>query len=292
MFAMFRLLLLQLALLAALGVAKPCMGAPVQTPLTINYESGTTDSGIASLTVTHATAPDAAYLVTPGRSGQYAIAHKVALGDPTYVSDGYPRSESSTEQLFDTAGVYYDNTQATYSFSLLLNNWQSSSSPDEDIIWQFKHDGTAAVDGRHDIALGVSGNSLMLHWNGNISREPIISNVLPYSNEWIDFRFNVDWASDDTGSFTMSMRLQGETAFGHTVSESGFPTFDGTPGAGTFGYLKWGVYEHDGNIANGDPATRIVYDDDISATVTPEPSGGLCILIFAAALRRRRRNLL
>jgi hypothetical protein len=281
---------LTLSASAVLSLAGWCAGA--QTPLTIDYETGTTNSGITNLTVTHATAPDAAYLVTDARAGQYAIAHKVTLGDDAYVSDGYPRSESSTEQLFNTAGVYYDNTHGIYGFSLQLRDFVATpSSPDEDIIWQFKHNGTTAVPGRHDIALGVQRDNLMLHWDGNTSRIALLNDISDYNDEWIDFRFDIVWASDDTGQFTMTMRLPGETDFGHAVTRSGYDTFDATPGAGTFGYLKWGVYRNDGNLANGDQATRIVYHDDITATVVPEPtvnalSASACILLG----RRRRRQ--
>lgn len=240
------------------------------TPLVVDYESGTLDSGIPNLAATNATAPDAAYMVPGAHGSTWAIAHKVMLSDPAYVSNGYPRSESSTNLLATSAGRYYNNTEAIYTFSLSLRDWQTNAaSPDEDVIWQFKHT-AGSVDGRHDIALGVQRDKLWLHWEGNTNRQVLVSNVLAagnsLSNQWIDFRFRVLWRNDGSGWFTMDMRLPGETDYGHTVTKTGLSTFDPTPGTGTFGYLKWGLYRHDGNLANGDPDTRIVYHDTITAT--------------------------
>jgi hypothetical protein len=250
-------------------VCGACLAA--NTPIVVDYESGALDSGIPGLAATNAPAADAAYMVSPGAHGsQWAIAHKVMLSDAApgggYYSNGSPRSESSTDLLKTTAGTYYNRTEATYTFSLSLRDWQSNAgSPDEDIIWQFKHNG-----GRHDIALGVQRDKLWLHWDGNTNRQALVANVLApgssLSNEWIDFRFHVYWADDATGWFTMDMRLPGETDYGHTVTKTGFSTFDPTPTVGKWGYLKWGMYRNDGNLANGDPDTRIVYHDDITAT--------------------------
>lgn len=250
------------ALLVSTGGA--CF-ADVQAPIVVDYETGTANSGIPDLLVTNATASDAAYVVTDARSGGYAIAHKVTLDDPAYVSNGSPRSESSTNRVWSSAGIYYNNTEAVYTFSLSLRDWQASTSGDEDILWQFKHN-----QGRHDIAIGLQRNALMLHWNGNANRLALVRDVLApgnsLSNRWIDFRFRILWRNDGTGWFVMDMRLPGETDYGHTVTRTGISTFDPTPGTGTFGYLKWGVYRNDGSTANGDPATRIVYHDDIAAT--------------------------
>src|SRR5690606_9187093 len=56
------------------------------TLININYESGILNSGIPGVTATFATASDAAYLISPGRTGNYAIAHKVIKNDNTYYS--------------------------------------------------------------------------------------------------------------------------------------------------------------------------------------------------------------
>ena len=239
--------------------------------VTVDYETGTTNSGIADLGVTNAPAADAAYLVSPGAHGsQWAIAHKVMLSDAApgggYYSNGSPRSESATDLLKTTAAVYGNRTEGLYTFSLSLRDWQSNAgSPDEDVIWQFKH-----FNGRHDIALGVQRDKLWVHWDGNNSRQVLVENVLApgnsLSNQWIDFRFRVYWADDATGWFVVDMRLPGEADYGHTVSKTGFATYDPSPTAGNGGYLKWGVYRNDGNLANGDPDTRIVWHDDITAT--------------------------
>lgn len=253
------------------ALASAACAAQVQTPLSIDYQTGTPNSGIANLGVTNAPAADAAYMTAPGAHGsQWGLAHKVMLSDSApgggYFSNGSPRSESSTDLLKTTAGVYYNNTQALYTFSLSLRDWQSNSaSPNEDIVWQFKHAG-----GRHDIALGIQRDKLWLHWDGNANRLAIADvfaagNPLP--NQWIDFRFHVQWRDDSAGWFRADMRLPGESDYGHTVIRSGFSTFGPTPGTGTFGYLKWGMYRNDGNLADGDPDTRIVYHDDITAAV-------------------------
>ena len=62
--------------------------------LNADYESNTKNSGTAAISGSHAPAADAYYLVSPGATGNYAIAHKLIQGDPAYFSDGNDRSES------------------------------------------------------------------------------------------------------------------------------------------------------------------------------------------------------
>lgn len=124
-----------------------CAGAAATGPtateiLQVNYESGTLDSGVPGLTTTHATAPDASAVVQPGHDSSYAVQHKVTLGDPGYVSDGAPRSESATDQLkngqFDVGDVQ------RYEFSVLLKDWQPYTAGDSDtgdIVFQGKYGG-------------------------------------------------------------------------------------------------------------------------------------------------------
>lgn len=75
------------------GASKAASGSCADTEgpaalLTVDYRNGKLNSGIPDLTTTHASADDASYIVPSGTD--HAVAHKVTLGDPAYVSDGAP----------------------------------------------------------------------------------------------------------------------------------------------------------------------------------------------------------
>lgn len=190
------------------------------------------------------------------------------MDDPAYVGSGFPRSE------FGFAGfpgaTYKDGDHVQYSFSMLLKDLVPSAkgtrdAPAEDVVWQFKHHG-----GGHDLHLALVGTNLVLGWGGNVYKQVIIDDVMPYVNQWMDFRFDVLWKSDNTGSFTLDMTLPGECRFGHTVAMKDLQTYvtaspDGTPWTGT-GSIQYGVYRHSANATAGDTKTLIVYHDEVTAT--------------------------
>ncbi|MNL06280.1 hypothetical protein D3C87_1269130 [compost metagenome] len=59
------------------------LAANGDTLLNVTYESGTTNSGIAGVNPTNATATDAAYMI--GLPGTYRIAHKVTLASQVII---------------------------------------------------------------------------------------------------------------------------------------------------------------------------------------------------------------
>ncbi|KFY73444.1 hypothetical protein V499_06500 [Pseudogymnoascus sp. VKM F-103] len=262
----------------------------------VNYEDGSVSSGYPT-TGSHrvlvpgnepnlATAKDAVYVVAGGaHNTAFAVANKVVLDDPAYVGGGYPRSE------FGFAGfpgaIYKDGDHGEYSFSMLFKDLVPSvkgtrDAPAEDVVWQFKHHG-----GGHDLHLALIGTNLVLGWGGNVYKQVIIDDVMPYVNQWMDFRFDILWKSDNTGYFTFDMKLPRERKLGHrlghrlghTVAMKNLQTYvtaspDGTPWTGT-GSIQYGVYRHSANSTAGDTKTLIVYHDEVTATnfnATADPS--------------------
>ncbi|MEV6250553.1 heparin lyase I family protein [Streptomyces sp. NPDC051742] len=225
--------------------------------LTIDYANGQLDSGIPDLTTTHATAADASSVVKSGTD--HAVVHKVTLGDPAYVSDGAPRSESATNDVHE--GKFVVGDEQRYEFSVLLKDWkpfQAGDSETGDIIFQGKHAG---------------GNQpsfyLMTKRNSIAFRSPILglqANVVDdfrsHIGEWMHFRVDVRWTDDSTGYYKVSAKLPGETQYTLRKTYENVRTFHPVNPA-DFGYLKWGLYRPGQTLDKGDVPTRIVYHDDI-----------------------------
>ncbi len=234
-------------------------GSPV-TLLNINYESGTINSGISGLNTTNATAPDASYMVTPGRTGSYAIAHKVILDNPGYFSDNHPRSESATANL--TAGQYKVGDERRYEFSVLLKNWTpytTGMSTAGDIIFQGKLGGGGNpafyfMTKRNEIAFRMPNNNLQIS---------IVPDLRPYINQWMDFRVEVLWKNDPSGYYKVYSKLPGQTNYTLIWQVSNFHTYLPDNPDAVHGYNKWGLYRPGQSIANGDVPTRIIYHDNI-----------------------------
>ncbi|MBZ4191436.1 heparin lyase I family protein [Niabella beijingensis] len=225
------------------------------TLLNATYENGTTNSGITGLTGTDAPAPDAAYMVSPGASGTYAVAHKVVFGDSAYISDGAYRSETTARLV--SAANFTPGQERRYEFSVLLKDW-----PD----WN----GASPVDGGNLFQCRVSGDAyvpvmIRVRRNGIIIREAdtqvfaVVSDYRPYVNQWIRFRIDVLWTTDSTGYIKVYTQLPGETGYTLRRESTGLRTYTGTgtSGGGAFGYPKWGLY------GGPDSGTRIVYHDDV-----------------------------
>ncbi|KFY79087.1 hypothetical protein V499_01876 [Pseudogymnoascus sp. VKM F-103] len=243
-----------------------------------NYEDGSVSSGypttgsyrvdVPGIEPGSATAKDAFYVVAGGaHDTAFAIANKVVLDDLTYVGNGFPRSEFGIGGF--PGAIYKDGDHGKYSFSMLFKDLVPSvkgtrDAPAEDVVWQFKHHG-----GGHDLHLALIGKNLALGWGGNVYKQVVINDVMPYVNQWMDFRFDVLWKSDKTGQFTFDMKLPGECRFGHTVTKKNLQTYvtaspDGTPWTGN-GSIQYGVYRHSANSTAGDAKTLIVYHDEITA---------------------------
>ncbi|NEP13458.1 MAG: hypothetical protein F6K14_25275 [Symploca sp. SIO2C1] len=242
-------------LLLQLSVPQPSYGADI---LKVDYESGTSDSGIKGLKATHAKAADAAFISRDySRSGDYSIGHKVVLGDSTYQSNNSYRSESDTIEIISTR--YEPGMEIKYQFSVLLNNWEDWSGKDIpiDIIWQFKH-----TQGEPDAVIGVKRNSLVLRYGESGEQATLIDDIRSLDNKWIDIRADILWSDTNNGYLTVYVRTEDETDFIEKLNLDNFKTFTDN-GKGDFGYLKWGLYRPDSTSSNN-ALERVVYHDDIT----------------------------
>lgn len=227
--------------------------------LNVDYESGTLDSGIPGLTTTHATAPDASAVVQPGRQSSYAVQHKVILGDPGYFSDGAPRSESATDRLPN--GIFHVGDTQRYEFSVLLKDWQPYRTGDSetgDIIFQGKYAGGQPPA----FYLMTKRNAVAFRSPQMNQQTTVVSDFRPYVNQWMDFRVDARWSTDQTGYFTVSVELPGQSTYQQVASYTNVATWQPSSPA-DFGYIKWGLYRPSESLANGDVPTRIVQHDDI-----------------------------
>ena len=266
-------------IIAAIAFSTLATSVSAQAVYHADYEDGTVSSGypttgpgrveVPGIEPGLATAPDAAYIVVGGtHNSAFAVANKVVLDDPAYVGGGFPRSEFGLGRI--ASASYRNGDHGIYTFSMLLKDLVPSEkgarkAPSEDVVWQFKHHG-----GGHDIHLSLQGKQLKLGWGGNVYKTVVIDNVMPYVNQWMDFRFDILWKNDNTGYFTFNMKLPGETALGHTVAMKALQTYvtaspDGTPWTG-IGSVQYGAYRNGASSAAGDTKTLIVYHDEVTAT--------------------------
>jgi|GEM_PF-751318 len=232
--------------------------------VTVDYESGTKNSGVSNLTTTHATAPDAEYVVSPGRTGNHAIAHRVTIGDAGYFSDNHWRSEAATDQMFD-AGKYYPGDERRFEVSLLLKDWEpytTGMAQNGDIIFQGKQSG-----GENPAwYLSAKRNGITFRIPNDNIEPSIIDDFRPYINQWIDFRIDAKMTTDNTGYYKVYYRLPGQTEYTLAWQINNFRTFNqDIPETNPSGYLKWGLYRPGQSITTDPPnvATRIIYHDDI-----------------------------
>lgn len=249
---------------AAAGTEAAPLGSLV---LDANYETGTLSSGIEGVAGTRATGADAARIVADvARSGRFAISHKVTLDDPAYVSAGSARSESDTLHGVISATHYRPGVHATYSFSLLLKDWQEwreGGAHPTDILWQFKH-----TNGGPDAFVGVIRNQLVLRYDP-AGRITLIQDIRGLQNKWIDLKFDIYWSDTDNGWYKGWVRTEEQSDFRQAVNVENVRTYTGDP-ANSFGYLKWGLYRPDSRSADtGVALTREVYHDDVKVTVMP-----------------------
>ncbi|MFD9050316.1 heparin lyase I family protein [Streptomyces zaomyceticus] len=236
--------------------------------LTVDYRNGKLNSGIPDLTTTHAPADDASYIVPSGTD--HAVAHKVTLGDPAYVSDGAPRSESATNDVHE--GKFFVGDEQRYEFSVLLKDWkpyQAGDSESGDIIAQGKHAGG-----------NLPAFYLMTKRNSIAFRSPtlnlqadVVADFRSHIGEWMHFRVDVSWTDDATGYYKVSTRMPGEPEFTVRKTYENVKTFHPANPA-DFGYLKWGLYRPGQSLEKGDVPTRLVYHDDIRITDLSRSSGG------------------
>ncbi|KYQ93614.1 hypothetical protein DLAC_04993 [Tieghemostelium lacteum] len=232
-----------------------------KTLVYVNYESGKLDDGIPSLEATAANASDAAFMVSPGRNGMYAIGHKVTLGDPGYFSNNHYRSESATPGMPEGRFVRGDNRR--YEVSLLLKDWQEwkpGMSESGDIIFQGKLGG----GGNPAYYIAAKRNSLMFRMPNNNEQLLLLKDFRQFKNQWFDFRIDVAWRDSPTGFYIIYMRIPSIEKDYKLIKEyKNYHTYLPDNPESKIGYSKWGLYRADQSLEKGDIPTRIIYHDDI-----------------------------
>jgi hypothetical protein len=225
--------------------------------LNVDYKDGSLNSGIPHLTTTHAKAKDASYVVTSG--DDHAIAHKVTLDNPDYVSDGAPRSESATNEVPE--GKIHVGDKRRYEFDVLLKDWKTYEPGDSEtgeIFFQGKHAG----GNKPSFYLMTKRNSVAFRSPLLGLQATVVDDFRSYVNKWMTFRVEVSWTDDKTGYYKISTRMPGESDFTLRKTYDDVQTFH-PENPTEFGYLKWGLYRPDESVEKGDVPTRVIYHDNI-----------------------------
>ncbi|MNK23516.1 hypothetical protein D3C87_418100 [compost metagenome] len=235
------------------------------TILNVTYENGSTTSGISGLNPTNATASDAAYTISPGATGNYAVAHKVTLGVPGYYSNDAYRSESDAVTVIPYR--FSPGQIRRYEVSILLKDWQqwnSANPPYGDNLFQLKISNEVPVP----VRLMAKRNSIVSRRYSS-TQENVIADFRPYINQWIHFRIDVKWSDTNDGYMKIYRKLPNDTDYVLAVEQHNFASFNGNVAAGNIGYIKWGVYREAGEDSNGNVLltdnvlTRIAFHDNI-----------------------------
>lgn len=225
--------------------------------LNVDYKDGSLNSGIPHLTTTHAKAKDASYVVKSG--DDHAIAHKVTLDNPDYVSDGAPRSESATNDVPE--GKIRVGDKHRYEFDVLLKDWKTYEPGDSetgDIFFQGKHAG----GNKPSFYLMTKRNSIAFRSPILGLQSTVVDDFRSYVNKWMTFRVDVSWTDDKTGYYKISTKMPGEADFTPRKTYADVQTFH-PENPTEFGYLKWGLYRPEESIEKGDVPTRVIYHDNI-----------------------------
>ncbi|SFC95134.1 heparin lyase I family protein [Flavobacterium phragmitis] len=217
------------------------------TILNVNYENGTTNSGFTGIDVTHATAPDAAFIV-PGYNSTYGIGHTVKMGNPAYESDGGQRSESSTVDAYQ----FFPGEERRYEVSIKMKDWPAWTSTDPlygVVLFQLKmSDGVGEPLRVIAQRNGIESKRDVRNANGDAitTSAPLVDNFRNYVNDWIHLRIDVKWTTNATGYIKIYTKLPGEQDYSLKDQSENIVTFV-SQSAGNIGYLKWGVYTRAGN---------------------------------------------
>lgn len=217
--------------------------------MSINFETGTLNSGQVGVEPNFPKAKDALELVQkPARAGKYAVRVKI---DKTseYISAGAYRAEYGT--VSNRASHYNEGDLRTYKFSLFLpEDWEKDDRASIDAVWQFKRFGKGP-----DMFLAIKGDDLVLR-TLNLRQDVIVRNV--NRGKWIDICLDVSWSAT-------SGRVSGFSKYGDEKDFRRAFSFDGPNMLDTGrdkAYLKWGLYKP-GYAASVTTRPRIVFIDDI-----------------------------
>lgn len=235
------------------------------TILNLSYESNITNSGVTGISPTGASAPDAFYMVSPGATGSYAVAHKSTLGNAGYYSFGAYCSESDAVSL--SKYQFFPGQLRRYEVSVLLKDWQawnSANPPYGDNLFQLK----VSNDMGEPLRIMAKRNSIVTR-RYNTYQENLVADFRPYVNQWIRFRIDVKWTADSTGYMRIYVKMPDDSIYIQKVEQASYRTFTGNVANGNVGYIKWGVYRECGKDANGNAIltdnvlTRIAWHDDV-----------------------------
>lgn len=241
------------------------------TILNVTYENGQLSSGIPGVRGTVAPGADAAYPV-PGDQSNYAIAHKVTLGNPDYYSAAAYRSES--DALENKASLFFPGMERRYEFSVFLKDWEAYNPANPaygDNIFQLKVSGGDPVP----VRILTKRNAIAVRYDAT-GNATLIPDFRPQVNKWVHFRIDVKWTLDNTGYFKIYSRYANEQDYTLRFQNLNARTFTGNQlDKGQKGYIKWGVYREAGKDANGqvissdNVLTRIAYHDNIRIIALP-----------------------
>ena len=276
---------------ASAGAAVPV--PPPGTLLTVDYESGDTESGQPAAISTPpenvggaATSPDIVQMDTEhALYGAYAVRHQTVLGDPGYYATGQLRSESAHRENGPTQSTV--PMFRSYQFSFSLDDWEywaanpTAATPDGEgiygadlrsVIWQFKRTAASPVEAY----FAVRGNQLDFDWGGGGPHHPVIPDLRVHDGEWIDIRIDVEWAEDATGSYVVGVRVPGESDYTTAVELRDIPTWKSAPGGGDVGVIQWGDFRPNSSNSTmvrlkNAPITRAILHDEIRVGDTQLP---------------------
>ncbi len=227
----------------------------------VNYETGKPNSGVPNILVYPAQNPDSITMISPGRSGRYAVKTKVGA-TKDYVTEGSPRAETASINISES--LYSPGEKWEYKFSLKLESgWAIDPSGNGEIVWQFKRFSSGP-----DMAVTVKRNLIVLRTT-SVNQNTLVDLSRIPAGQWLDFKINVLWSTGSNGITEVWFKKASDANYTIVASNSGPNMYnDAQKGA----YLKWGIYRpgckpEGGSYCNSSPySTRVVYHDDISVT--------------------------
>lgn len=239
------------------GSFTTALGQSTSLLFNANYETGTMDSGIPGVIGTNTTtAPDAAYMISPGFVSNYGIAHKIVVGDSAYFHGNNFRSESEADI---PAASFVAGDERRYEFSFLLKDWEpwiEGQEVHESNIFQTKITGPSLVP----LMVRVLRNQIVVRLANSETTSTLrvlVDDYRSYINQWIHIRIDAKWSAQTDGYFKAYAKLPGEADYVQKVDIPNIRNYTGDGASGQHGRPSWGVY------AGTNGFTRIIYHDDV-----------------------------
>ena len=235
-------------------LARSLTASPI---LTVDYETGELTSGIPGIGATMPLAADAMTINSNiVRSGSYSFRSKVQH-NTNYISDGNYRAEEDTIGVLPTHYNWGD--RVNYQFSICLDSsWQSDNRNSDYIVHQWKRYNLGP-----DMFVDVKGTDIVLRVGTNYQMTILYNYSI---NKWIDFKLDVSWATDATGSADVYYKYSTNNNFTYVGTYNGYTMQNDLLDNG---YLKWGIYAPGldySNFTNDPNHAWIVYHDNFIVT--------------------------